>query len=272
MGLLKFSGSTNDVEVAQARARRDAEIDIDAEAPSRSPTSDASSSTGEDDDDNWDEWASDAGADTLQCISLFDATTHVGVVTALAHDRDKHDVDFEALCKRLQLDFHARIRLVNYIRREHPKPAEVNALTGKEPLFTDDAFLQPVLVDDPLLLLETDDWSDEDVEEQTSGPDRKEALRRAAETRPELEGLLGGNVNATPMVAHSGQPAPSNDTGYFETYGDNGAFVLSYPARISLSSAARRNPLHYAQRSRAHFDIRVVHHEHARALPRCSRA
>lgn len=244
MGLLKFSSSTNEIEVAQARARRDAEIDADGDRPprSQSPTSDASSSTGDDDDENWDDWASDAAAANLPCLSLFDTTTHNGPAAALAYDRDTHGVNLDTLCKQLKLDFHARIRLVNYIRREHPSPEEVKALTGKEPFFNGDTYLQPVLVDDPLLLEGADDWSDEeDSATQDARSARKEILRRAVEKRPELEDLLDDNDDGA--AAKMDRPAPSNDSGYFETYGDNGEYIVY--DRSCTCADTFRTEIHY---------------------------
>lgn len=228
MGLLKFSALTNEIEVAQARARREAEIGVlDGDEPPHSPT-DASSSTGEDDDENWNDWGSDAAAENTLCVSLFDGTTHSGVSSALAHDRETHNVDFEALCKNLKLDFHRRARLINYIRKERPGPEVVKALTGEEPFFNDDSYLQPVLEDDSLLLQGTDDWSDDEGARDAHTVPGKDALRRAAEIRPELKELLDDNDDVPAKVTE--QRAPVRDTGYFETYGDNGSCAHSLPS------------------------------------------
>ncbi len=66
------------------------------------------------------------------------------------------------------LDFHARVRLINYIRKEvwaplsllsewfhdgiqKPPAPSLKMLSGKETIFSSDDYLLPVIEDDPLL-------------------------------------------------------------------------------------------------------------------------
>ena len=68
----------------------------------------------------------------------------------------------------IALDFHARVRLINYIRKEvwasshyfrwdlhcgtqKPPASSLQALSGNEPFFLSDDYLLPVIEDDPLL-------------------------------------------------------------------------------------------------------------------------
>ena len=196
----------------------------------RSESGTASSSDSEEDNDQtWDDWVSDSNAQ-LETKSLFDEQVLPSVERALAYDRETHKFDLEEFCKSIctfcvaaqldtltnwqsdvgsALDFHGRIRLVNYIRRnvrelgvifvlmltvsQKPSPKEVLELKGTEPWFASDEYLVPVLENDPFIgkficlgcdsisnvgynavVSYSDDWSDseEDVENITD-PDRK---------------------------------------------------------------------------------------------------
>ena len=92
------------------------------------------SSDEDDNDDNWDDFAEDSIAQQ-PCVSLFEDKTFPSVTEALENDKSKYNFDIDKLCSRisayfidlhilpifwlfgLDLDFHQRIRLVNYIRK-----------------------------------------------------------------------------------------------------------------------------------------------------------
>ncbi|KAG6809209.1 hypothetical protein H0H93_016016, partial [Arthromyces matolae] len=133
--------------------------------------SDSESSESEDDDDqNWDDWASDSLI-RAPCLSLFDEKTFPSAEEALSYDRVSHGFDLNATCQKFSLDFHGRIRLVNYIRKTKPSPADLAALNGRESFLSSDEYLLPALEDDPLLQIQPDDWSDDDEEEETDSKD-----------------------------------------------------------------------------------------------------
>lgn len=99
----------------------------------------SSSSSSEDQDyqeETWDDWVSDSNA-RQGCKSLFDEKILSCVEDAVTYDRENHQVDINELCKRLckfsinivtmyllkrfeiylALDFHGRVRLINFIRK-----------------------------------------------------------------------------------------------------------------------------------------------------------
>ncbi|KLO06976.1 S-adenosyl-L-methionine-dependent methyltransferase [Schizopora paradoxa] len=139
--------------------------DDDHDAP---PSSDESSSTGDEDEEGWDDWGSDP-EQKQPCPSLFDGTSLPSATEVLKHDKEKHGFDLEGTCKRLRLDFHGQIRLINYIRREKPTPSQAGALTGKEDLFSSDAYLLPALENDGLLQLVLDEESEDEADVEDVG-------------------------------------------------------------------------------------------------------
>ncbi|THH06140.1 hypothetical protein EW145_g4285 [Phellinidium pouzarii] len=235
MSLVKLPASTNDLEKTQARHRKP--DDSDDEGPARSESED-SSSTGDDDDDDWDDWISDSHTQKL-CLSLFDNSSHPNTLSALAHDKDVFGVDLEALSNRLGLDFHGRARLVNYIRKEHPDATAVNALTGHESFFTSDAFLIPVVEDDPLLQLGSGDWSDSESEGEVDPSDKDKLIlslqRKLAQAKKVFVDFrtLAGKQLRVPEITQmleEDETGPSSsentvnrddDTHYFDSYGEN---------------------------------------------------
>jgi type I protein arginine methyltransferase len=97
-----------------------------------------SESSESDNDQEFGDWVSDT-ADQQPCRSLFDEQILPNVTAALSHDKSVHGFDLEAVSSNLcelvfksvmevmkltndiiqsALDFHQRIRLINYIRKE----------------------------------------------------------------------------------------------------------------------------------------------------------
>lgn len=85
------------------------------------------------DEQNWDDFAEDTVAQQT-CFSLFEDKKFPSVTETLAYDRSNHGFDLDQTCSRLgtflhsltdpqtnlrgiALDFHQRIRLINYIRK-----------------------------------------------------------------------------------------------------------------------------------------------------------
>lgn len=111
---------------------------------------DSGSESGSDNDDRCSDWASSIG-EAWQTRSLFDQTIYPNSERAIAGDKAKHNFDLEATVARLQLDIYGRMRLINWIRKEKLTPEQVSAIASNDPKLKDDAFLAPVIADDPLL-------------------------------------------------------------------------------------------------------------------------
>ena len=79
---------------------------------------------------DWQDLESDNESITI--VSLFDAKTFTSTNDMLKHCKEQHDFDLIALIKRLQLDFHGSIKLVNFIRSNvKAGQAVVTALEGQ---------------------------------------------------------------------------------------------------------------------------------------------
>ncbi|KZT57253.1 hypothetical protein CALCODRAFT_517588 [Calocera cornea HHB12733] len=114
------------------------------------------------DDNKFDDWVEEE--ENKPCLSLFGPEKMFESLEAALEDTKKNTgVDLGALCSMLELDFYDRMRLVNFLRKQRPTPDVVAGLTGREPFFSDDAYLIPAIEDDPLLHMPQDDaWSDDD--------------------------------------------------------------------------------------------------------------
>lgn len=111
---------------------------------------DSGSESGSDNDDRCSDWASSIG-EAWHTRSLFDETVYPNSEKALAGDKAKHGFDLEELVARLQLDIYARMRLINWIRRDKLTAEQASAIAANDPKLKDDALLAPVIPDDPLL-------------------------------------------------------------------------------------------------------------------------
>ncbi|GAB1526517.1 hypothetical protein RhiTH_009684 [Rhizoctonia solani] len=126
------------------------------------------SSEGTQEEETFSDWVDD---DDTPTKSLFDQTILSNALKAVAYDKETHGVDIVGFGNDLKLDFLKRVRLVNYVRKSQSTPAEVLALKSDNPLFADDIHLRPVIEDDPLLLIGSDEWSDD--EEDKPGDSKK---------------------------------------------------------------------------------------------------
>lgn len=255
MSVHKLPAETNSLEQAQARGR-DTKADLSTDPPPSS--SGSSSETGEDDDDDWNDWAEDDSASKI-CISLFDDTKHEGLQAAIVYDKEKHGFDIRDFSEALRLDFYARVRLVNFLRRKRPLPSDVKAYTSKEAFLSDDSYLIPVVQDDPYLQFGGEAWSDdedagEDAGADARGKDREltseEKDREVQRLRRKLEQAQRDLVDfrqlvekqfksseisaarddelsvAQPSTTTELAPKRDDDTHYFNSYGDNGALQV----------------------------------------------
>ncbi|TFY72550.1 hypothetical protein EVG20_g489 [Dentipellis fragilis] len=205
--------------------------------------------TGE--EETWSDWVSDSAQ---KCQSLFEPKTFPSVAEALAFDRDTHDFDLEAVCKRLSLDFLQRARLINYIRKQKLSSKDLQSLNGQEPFLSADEYLQPVLQDDPLLLATSDDWSESDNEntpsDLTSATRRidllEKKLQEAQRDLVDYKGLVSNKLDIGSLRDAINEPGPSgagssardDDTHYFESYGANDIHAVMIQDRVRTSSYA----------------------------------
>ena len=250
MTIHKLAAATNDLEKAQTRDHT-TNADLSSQSPLDSDHESGTSSTSDDDDDNdWNDWIEDDdGSRGVPCVSLFDDSKHATLQDAVAYDKEKHDFDLQEVCAALKLDFYARVRLVNFLRKERPKPEIVRAFTGKEPLFSDDALMKPVIEDDPYLRMGADEWSDDEDESSAGGNgkvvDKDREIRRLAQRLEQAKRDLvdfrklverqfrtkeitdaareDGESSVRPTSTTAAMtPKRDDDTHYFNSYGDNG--------------------------------------------------
>ncbi|PHH51466.1 Protein arginine N-methyltransferase 3 [Ceratocystis fimbriata CBS 114723] len=94
--------------------------------------------------------------------SFFDEKTFPDAKAMMIYCREKHNFDFMATRRRLNLDFHGAVKLSNYVRL---KAQEGNATLGNISVddLNDDIYLKPVLDNDGLLM-SLDEILDEDDE------------------------------------------------------------------------------------------------------------
>ncbi|KAL6300670.1 S-adenosyl-L-methionine-dependent methyltransferase [Sparassis latifolia] len=224
----------------------------------------SSSSQEEDEDLTWEDWVSDS-VDNRPCRSLFDQDkTFTTVAEALNHDRLVYGVDVEDITARLFLDSYQRIRLINWIRKEKPAPAEVVALRGDEPFLCSDEYLIPALEDDPLLQVQSGHWSEEEWEEDVEavGPptDLAGALRRIAALEKKLQQarqdlsdyreFVGQRLNLAGMSEALKEPAASSstrvavplrddDSHYFQSYAENDIHAVMIQDKVRTATYAK---------------------------------
>lgn len=205
---------------------------MDKDNSSAGPST-SSNSAGSDDGD-WLDVEQDE--ETVTVVSLLDAQTFSSLSEMLAHCKQHHGFDLVATVRRLQLDFHGAVKLVNFIRERvrqaQPLPVEISAAD-----FEDEAYLRPVLDNDALIFS-----LDEILEaEEDSGADATQELANARnrELEAELESLRSQFANYRLTVQETldrrwgddTQPAPSSvppvekdsSAYYFESYAAHGA-------------------------------------------------
>ncbi|KZT28706.1 S-adenosyl-L-methionine-dependent methyltransferase [Neolentinus lepideus HHB14362 ss-1] len=211
----------------------------------------------DEEDNNFDDWVSDS-VDRQPCKSLFEDKILPSVTEALEYDRKTHNFDLNAMCSRLSLDFHQRIRLVNYIRKEKLSGMDALNLKGDEAFFSADEYLLPSLEDDPLLQVQTDDWSDEEDptgDASLEPKDLKAALRRIQALENDLlrskqdlidyRSLVSQQVDLAGFVQDLGDTGSSlpetsrdDDSHYFESYGENDIHAVMIQDKVRTATYA----------------------------------
>jgi hypothetical protein len=72
-----------------------------------------SSSSDTSDEAGWVDVESDS-EEKLTIVSLFDGATFPDAESMMAYCKEKFDFDFTKTCRRLALDFHGAVRLINF--------------------------------------------------------------------------------------------------------------------------------------------------------------
>ncbi|KAJ6584357.1 S-adenosyl-L-methionine-dependent methyltransferase [Mycena capillaripes] len=206
------------------------------------------SSSEDNEEETWDDWVSDS-MEQRPCRSLFEDKILPSVEEALAYDKKAHGFDLDALCGRLSLDTYGHIRLINFIRKTNPSPAVVTQLTGTEGLFSSDEYLHPALEDDPLLQIQSDDWSDSDAED-TDPAKRIIALEKrlsaAKQDLADYRALVSKQLDISSLLAAVNEPGPvagtvparDDDSHYFQSYEANDIHATMIQDKVRTSTYA----------------------------------
>ncbi|KAF6755854.1 arginine N-methyltransferase 3 [Ephemerocybe angulata] len=207
-------------------------------------SSSSGSESSDDDDQNWDDWVSDSN-EQQECRSLFDEKVLGSVEAAISHDSSTHGFDVNQVSSKLGLDFHGRVRLINYIRKNKLTPAQARELKGSEPWFKSDEYLVPVIESDPLIQVSLDDWSDSEDDEEAASSDPVEKARlleknlaiaqaKVAEYQKLLYQRLdvGGSDEIKPKIR-------DDDTHYFDSYAENDIHAVMINDKVRTASYAQ---------------------------------
>ncbi|KAI0629795.1 S-adenosyl-L-methionine-dependent methyltransferase [Trametes polyzona] len=198
------------------------------------------------------------------CKSLFEDRTFDSVQEALAYDETTHGFSLKDVTARLALDPYQRIRLINWIRTEHPAPSEAVALTGSEAFFGSDEYLKPALEDDPLLQIVPDDSSDSEDEEELEKADPPKdlatATRRITALQRKLQqakqdllyyrGFVSERLNLAGLAdelkntsvsttTHAAVPLRDDDSHYFQSYAENDIHSVMIQDKVRTATYAK---------------------------------
>lgn len=127
--------------------------------------------------ETWDDWVDDGNDASYVCVFCVERFSSEDVLHA--HLDAAHAFSLKQQIAARKLDTYATIQFVNYLRQmtlDNVSVEKINQTLDSEgdAAFKKDQFLQPVLVDDPLLYcLDCDDFSDDD----DSGDDEEEQKR-----------------------------------------------------------------------------------------------
>jgi predicted RNA methylase len=177
--------------------------------------------------------------ESVSVVSLFDSQVFPTLAAMLSHCREKYGFDLAATAKRLQLDFHGAVKLVNYVRSQVKEKQTLPKEISRSD-FEDDRYLQPVLENDALLFTLDEILEDEEAVAAATGAGEApstELSSRNRELEAELEALRGQFANYRLAVEQtldrrwgvddeepaepSTAPAPKKDNYYFESYAEH---------------------------------------------------
>lgn len=174
--------------------------------------------------------------ESVVITSFFGSHTFPSVSTMLEDSKKHHGFDFAACLKRLRLDFHGAVKLVNYVRGRvrdgQSLPQEIAASD-----FDDERYLQPVLPNDALIF-SLDDVLESAGEEEEAGVKARDVeadalVAQNRELKEELEKVRSQFANYRVAVEKTletrwgdDEPAPVKEKDdskyYFESYAAHG--------------------------------------------------
>lgn len=188
------------------------------------------------------EWLDlESDEEAIAIVSLFDAKTFPTAAAMLHHCKQHHNFDFAGLTRRLLLDFHGAVKLVNYIRYHVenglPLPTDISLND-----FNDDRYLQPVMENDALIfsldeVLESEESNQVDASLESGELDGHALRVRNKELQAELEKVQAQFSNYRLAVQQTldqrwgddtepGPPGTSSKKDdsayYFESYASHG--------------------------------------------------
>jgi len=136
---------------------------------------------------------------------LFSPKTFRTAEECVAHCRDVHGLDLAVLAKRHTMDTFSFIRLVNYIRVEHPSPGFVMSLSSDQK-WSDPAFLKPVIQDDPLLMFDFEQELDQPglEEEEENGYE----IDISREINDQIANPNSGKMSPTEVASSNSSSTP----------------------------------------------------------------
>lgn len=185
------------------------------------------------DEGEWLDLESDEEA--IAIVSLFDSKTFPTAASMLDYCKQHHNFDFAALTRRLLLDFHGAVKLVNYIRLCVQKGLPIaNDISLKD--FNDDRYLQPVLENDALIFSLDEILESEEGSKVGAGVESELRVQNK-ELQTELERVQAQFANYRLAVQEtldrrwgddaepgpSSTPAKKDDSAYyFESYASHG--------------------------------------------------
>ncbi|KAH6912597.1 arginine N-methyltransferase 3 [Coprinopsis sp. MPI-PUGE-AT-0042] len=221
----------------------------------------SNSESSDNEDQTWDDWVSDSEAQR-ECPSLFEDKTLPSAEDALKYDSETHGFNIDSMCSKLALDFHGRVRVINYIRKNRLTPSEALAVQGSENWLKEDEYLVPTLENDPLLRrlplqssvipshhnyaeVSPNDWSDdEDENEPPTDPSKhiqwlEKKLVATQLQLKEYHQLLTKRLDAEDVKGGDAKPsARDDDTHYFQSYAENDIHAVMINDKVRTSTYA----------------------------------
>ena len=139
------------------------------------------------------------------------------------HCINAHQIDLHSIKQQLKLDIYGSLRLVNYCRSlKNSIPSEQEILGSRKEWINNDEFLQPIIDDDPLLYVFSDDFSD--AEEAGTNPEDSESKLKEALLKLERLQIDFDSYKAMTNESMKNRSASKfTDFGnyYFESYSSN---------------------------------------------------
>ncbi|XP_050536017.1 protein arginine N-methyltransferase 3-like isoform X2 [Daktulosphaira vitifoliae] len=120
-----------------------------------------------DSDHSFSDWVEN-GPNNLKC--LFCDQLYDDVSEAMFHCANDHNFDFSALKHKFNMDFYSYIKFINYIRSkfledEYFHPSHLFECEIQP--WSDEKYLTPVVKDDPWLMIDIDDVTEDDKESES---------------------------------------------------------------------------------------------------------